>query len=416
MVRILISLFICLTIISCSDEDPNPNNPITTDPEEPSISDQGTIEDLQQDMIDLGFKTFLQIHGDTPEDENILISPLSIETALYMAANGAEKETLTEIRTALEMGDFYPSGVNEQYKKTIALISDDASDKTYLRSAQAAFYNPNLFDMDEGFRSALQDSYDADVFDDKFNLEAINGWADEKTNGRIPKVLDKIKEEEFMFLMNALYFLGDWEKPFPEESTYDNKFDFADGRRPTVPMMSQDASLHHYIGDDLSAADLQFKDRKFAMTFILPTDNVNTYLSDNSFEAIATRYKELVDDELSESRLQLYLPKFELKYKRELSKDLKAMGMVRAFDENDAQFGKVGNAGGNIFLTRVIHDTFLKIDEKGAEGAAVTTVGFGVESVPPTITFDRPFLLVLRHIETGVPIFIGKVNDPLKTQ
>jgi len=149
------------------------------------------------------------------------------------------------------------------------------------------------------------------------------------------------------------------------------------------------------------------------MTFIQPKNSVAEFLDENTYHEISERYTKLVSDQLQESRLLLKLPKFEVKYKRELSTDLKAMGMPRAFDMNNAQFQKVGNAGGNIYLTRVIHDTFLKIDEKGAEGAAVTTVGFGVESVPPTIIFDRPFLLVLRHVETGIPIFIGKISDPL---
>jgi len=413
MYRLVVSLFFCFVLSNCSDDTLDPTNPITANPDEPAIEEQGSLEDLQASMLSFGFKTFLQIHDDDPSEENILISPLSIETALYMASNGAEEETLSEMRSALEVGDFFPSGINVQFEKLLKIIEEDATDKTFLTSAQAAFYNPGLFDIDPSFKSNLEEFYQADVHDDKFNLEGINGWANEKTNGRIPKVLDKIKDEEFMFLMNALYFIGDWASPFPEESTADRNFNFVDGRRPTVKMMNQDMALHHYIGDDLSAADLYFKDGKYAMTFLLPEDSVNSYLSNNDFESLTTRYQELIDTQISESRLNLFLPKFEIKFKREISKDLRAMGMERAFDENRAQLSKVGNAGGNIYLTRVIHDTFLKINEKGAEGAAVTTVGFGAESVPPTIVFDRPFLLILRHVESGIPIFIGKISDPL---
>ena len=262
MNKIAYSFFLVILFIACSDNISDPPNPVVTDPEEPSIDEQGSLQDLQDDMLNLGFKTFFQINSDTPEDENILISPLSIETALYMAANGAEAETLDEIRAALEMGSFYPTGVNEKYKALIETINADASDKTYLNSAQAAFYNPGLFDIDETFKSNLENFYDADVYDDKFNLEAINGWANEKTNGRIPKVLDKIKEEEFMFVMNALYFLGDWEKPFAEESTIDGNFNFVNNQRPTVRMMNQDSGLPHYIGVDLKAVDLKFVESK----------------------------------------------------------------------------------------------------------------------------------------------------------
>lgn len=414
MIKYIVSFIICVAIFSCSDEDPSPNNPIVSDPEEPALEDQGSKEDLEESMVALGFKTFLEIQNADPSVENILISPFSIETALYMAANGAEDETLTEIRNALEFGEFYPSGINVQFEKIINAIEQDASKETFLNSSQAAFYNPGLFDMDTDFQSKLEDFYQADVYEDQFNVEAINGWANEKTNGRIPKVLDKIEEDEFMFLLNALYFLGDWEHPFPEESSFDSSFNFVDNRKPTVRMMSQDWSLSHYIGDDIIAVDLPFKDNKYTMTFILPEVDLNTFLANNDFESLNTRYQELIGTQLSESRLKLSIPKFEIKYTRELSTDLKAMGMPRAFDANNAQLSKVGNAGGNIYLTRVIHDTFLKIDEKGAEGAAVTTVGFGAESAPPRIVFDRPFLIILRHVESGVPIFIGKISDPIE--
>lgn len=413
MFRIIVALILGIGLISCSDENTPIVDPAIPGSTEPPIEEQGNQEDLQEDMINLGFKTFLQINSDSEDDENILISPLSIETALYMAANGAEEETLSEIRTALEMGDFYPNGINENYQQLIAAINADGSDKTFLTSAQAAFYNPSLFDIDETFQSNLENFYDAEVHDDKFNLESINGWANEKTNGRIPKVLDNIREDEFMFVMNALYFLGDWDVPFAEESTRDANFNFIDGRRPTVRMMNNDTSLPHYIGNDLSAVDLLFADEKFSMTFIRPDADINTFLAGHDFNSFAARYNELVNDQIQSERLDLFLPKFEIKYKRELSTDLKEMGMPRAFDMSSAQFKKVGMAGGNIYLSRVIHDTFLKIDEKGAEGAAVTTVGFGVESVPPTITFDKPFLVVIRHIESGIPIFIGKISDPL---
>lgn len=413
MYKLILLLLSGYLIIGCGDELMDPNDPIDQEINEPPLSDQGVSEDLYNDMIGLGFKTFMQINNDTEPDENILISPLSLETALYMAANGAEDETLQEIRSTLEFGDFYPSGINVLFKDLLAKIKADVTEKSTLNLSQAAFYNPNLFVINEDFKSNLEEFYTADVFDNKFDLESINGWANEKTEGRIPKVLDEIKDVEFMFLMNAMYFLGDWDSPFPIESTREASFQFYDGRRPTVPMMNHDGTFNYYIGDDIKAVDLKFVDHKFAMTFIQTPKAVDEYLGVNSYKELSETYTSLIRDQFKQSRLLLSIPKFQLTYKRELSDDLKAMGMVRAFDDGQAQFEKVGNAAGNIYLTRVIHDTFLKIDEKGAEGAAVTTVGFGAESIPPAIIFDEPFLFVLRHVETGIPIFIGKLMDPL---
>jgi len=240
MHKLIAFSFLITLFIACDDNIIDPVDPIISDNEEPALDEQGTDQDLYDSMIDLGFKTFLQVNG-SDDSENIIISPLSIETALYMASNGAQDETLSEIRDALDLGDFYPSGINEIFHNLMDQLSEDNTDKTLLNLSQAAFYNPNLFDIDSEFKNSLEQYYAADVFDDKFDLESINGWANEKTEGRIPKVLNEIKQEEFMFLMNALYFIGDWDKPFAAESTRDANFQFLDGRRPTVPMMDQDA-------------------------------------------------------------------------------------------------------------------------------------------------------------------------------
>ena len=406
----LILFFVLAVLVACSTNDPEPVLPVG--PEEPKIEEQGSKEDLQQAMIDFGFKSFLKINEETASDENILISPLSIESALFMTSNGAVDETLDEIRAGLELGDFYPSGINQFYHEIMDEIKEDASDKTFLNSSQAVFWNKGMIEVFDAFKSNLETSYDAELYPDDFTLEAINGWANEKTEGRIPKVLDKINADEVMFIMNALYFLGDWDKPFDANATYNKTFNLEGGQDKEVPMMNNDFSFLHFDGDDMKAVDLLFADQKFAMSFIQTNDGINEFLNNNSFKELSSTYDKLVNDQMYEGRILLALPKFELKFKRNISNDLKSLGIERAFQEANAQFGNLGQAGGNIFLTRVIHDTFLKIDEKGAEGAAVTTVGVGVESVPQPIVFDNPFLVVIRHIDSGIPIFIGKIMDP----
>lgn len=397
-------------LLACTAEDPDPISPV--DPSEPNIEDQGSLEDLQQAMINFGFKSFLQIHANTASDDNIIISPLSIESALYMTSNGAVDETLDGMRAALELGDFYPSGVNHYYEELIDKIYDDASDNTFLKSSQSVFWNKDMIEVFEDFKNTLESSYDAELYPDDFNLEAINGWANEKTEGRIPKILDVIRQDEVLFIMNALYFLGDWDKPFDSNATYTTSFNLENGDTKEVPLMNNDVSFLHYASEDMKAVDLLFADQKFAMTVIEFQDGMNSFLNETTFKDLASTYSDLVSDKFAERRILLGLPKFELKFNKNISDDLKALGMDRAFDEGNAQLFDLGRAGGNLYLSRVIHDTFLKIDEKGAEGAAVTIVGVGVESIPEPVIFDKPFLIVLRHVESGVPIFIGKIMDP----
>lgn len=406
-------LVLALSFFSCGEDSPNvPTNPIAPIFDEPALEDQGTAEDLQQAMLDFGFKAFLEINDNSPLDENIIISPLSISTALFMTSNGATDETLAEMRLALELDNFFPSGTNQRYQEIIEQINNDASGDTFLRSAQAVFWNQNLINVFEDFQDNMRAFYDADLVPDDFNVDAINEWADDNTEGRIPEILQELRPDEVMFLLNALYFIGDWDSPFEEGATSDRPFNLVDGSTIELSTMNNDFSYFNYSDETLKAVDLLFKGSDFSMTFIQPTTSVNDYLSEFSFQELSSLYTTLVNEQMQQSRVNLSLPKFELKYKRVISDDLKSLGMERAFQEANAQLGRLGQAGGNLFISRVIHDTFLKIDEKGAEGAAVTAVGVGVESAPPPFVFDQPFIIVLRHVDTNVPIFIGKIMDP----
>ena len=402
---IIKSIAICLVmaISACNQNEPDFTQPFP-------VGDFSQVE-LESAMLDFGFKAFYQINQTSEETENILISPLSIETALYMTNNGALNETQREITKTLELEDSHPDLVNLHYQSLALQIREDATDETFLNQSQAVFWS-DLMHVDPEFRSKLENFYDADFRADQFDLESINGWAEEKTEGRIPKVLEEIQEDEVMFLLNALYFLGDWNVPFAPEGTIKKDFHIDDNESLQVDMMHHDHPFHYYKGDDLNAVDLAFSEGKFAMTFIQPTTDVNDFIGENSFEEMSSIYESLIP-RLTNARLKLSLPKFELEYKRNITEDLKALGMPKAFSEN-AELSGLGTAGGHIYLSRVLHDTYLKIDEKGAEGAAVTTVGVAAESLPPSISLDRPFLFVLRHVDSGVPIFIGKIMDPTK--
>ncbi len=409
----MLLFIVTVAFFACGDEDPiNPINQTPPIIDEPALEDQGTVGDLTRAMIDFGFKSFLEINNNTPDDENIIISPLSIETALFMTSNGATDETLDELRQTLELGNFYPSGTNQRYKEIIEQINNDANDDTFLRSAQAVFWNENLISVFENFQDNMQGFYEADLVPDDFNVEAINAWADDNTEGRIPEILQELRPDEVLFLLNALYFIGDWDLPFEENATRDRPFNLVDGSTIELPTMNNDFSFFNYEDETVQAVDLFFEGANFSMTFIQPTTSINEYLTDFSFSELAAFYNGLVNDDMQQGRIDLSLPKFEIGYKRNISEDLQSLGMERAFQEANAQLFNLGQAGGNLFVSRVIHDTFLKIDEKGAEGAAVTAVGVGVESAPPPFVFDQPFMIVLRHVDTGLPIFIGKIMDP----
>ena len=370
-------------------------------------------------MINFGFKSFLEINSQSDTEENILISPLSIETALYMSMNGAIDRTFEEMLNALECEGLSRSEINQNYSEFQKVIAMDATAKNSLAIENAVFWDKGGIRVWDPFVRNMNGFYKSEMYDlprPEFTAEVINKWAEEKTEGRIPKVIDEIEEDEILFILNALYFIGDWSRTFVSKATRVDDFYLETGKTIKVDMMRQENSFKHYSDDELQAVDLSFVDDNYAMTFIQPTGGINQYLARKNFEQLAKLYKRLVCCKFQNEQIILNLPKFELSYKRNISDDLVALGMPRAFDEDYAEFQDLGRAGGNIFISRVIHDTFLKIDENGAEGAAVTTVAFAAESArmtpPLTFTFDKAFLVVLRHKSTGVPIFIGKMMDP----
>ena len=179
-----------------------------------------------------------------------------------------------------------------------------------------------------------------------------------------------------------------------------------------VPTMFQDNAFRFYQGDDLSIVESDLVDTSYTMWFMLPPEelSVEQWLAEKSMDWDLSAFS----DKLTYGRIFLEVPKFEVNYKINLNEVLKSMGMDIAFNESLADFSNIGDAGGNIFISRVEHKTFLKVDEKGVEGAAVTSVGFGVTSVPPTIRFDRPFLVLLMHKPTQTLIFMGKIEHPLQ--
>lgn len=386
------------------------DDPVVEDPILPSILEQGSIEDYQSISIDYGLSMFQDVVA--MGDENVLISPYSLQSALYMTMHGAKSETLEEFRKALNVGDFYPDGLATYYQELGSLLGP-TGENTNFNSQNRIYYYPTLYTPYENYITEIKDYYNGSIVEENFSdpatVDVINDWVSEATEGRIEKVLDEIASDEAIFLINALVFTADWGIGFEPNATYSRPFSKTDGTEIEVPMMSSDDIRPFYVGENFSAVDLPVKDDDYAVTFILSNESsdVNDFVGTFDLDL----YNEIYEN-LQEGRIQLYLPKFELATSMNMKDILIDRGMTNTF--TDADLSGMGSFAGNEYLTRVLHDVLIKVDERGIEGAAVTTVGVGVESVPPTLFFDKPFVFVVRHIETRVPIFIGKVGNPLE--
>ncbi len=396
MKRLPLILFTVIFINSCEKSGNVPFPDLDTSSLEASISTFGW---------DLFINTF-------DDQENSLLSPLSIHTAMTMALMGANGQTLEKMQEALHVPELSKSELRDGYTKLRHTMLSN-HDATFLSTNNALFLDPHRVDLFQEFLQDVEMGFSHEMeeldFDDPNAVDAINQWAAMVTNDRIKEVLEEIDNEEILFIINALYFLGDWELGFALETTQKQDFTNFDNSVSRVDMMFSDDNRPFYIGDGYSALDMDFKGGEYAMTFIVPDNDFSSFIHQFDSKGWYAYYKNLIDDKISTGRVLTSLPKFQLTTKYHLKEHLINMGMSHTFE--NADFTRMGTSPlGRIFLSRVIHDAFLKVDEKGVEGAAVTTVGVSATSLPPVIKFEKPFLYVIRHKETGIPVFLGAVK------
>ena len=404
MTKIIPIALLGLLFTACKKENNNPAGP-----------DPIPVEDVQEIAAinqSLGWKIFNKEHAAKP-DENILISPWSIQTAVQMAINGAKGNTLDEILELMDCKDCEVASLNQFHGDLTTMLTQQSGQPT-LTMANGYFYDPNRINLKTPFVNTLTDDYacgfkNLDFTAEETSLDQINTWVKNSTNGKIDKILEKITDMDVAFLINALHFKADWATGFAPESTYETDFTKADGSKVPVELVNADRNFTFRQGNDYNLVDIPFKDSTYSLTFIQPAKN-NT---DPDWHSKLDQAKWLaLYNDATYQRAIVAFPKLKLAYENDLIASLKALGVVDAFSDRNADFTDMGTSSNNIFINQIKHKAVLNVDEKGAEGAAVTSIGFGVTSLPPTFYFTSPFILVLRHIPTNTMIFTGYVADP----
>ena len=344
--------------------------------------------------------------------KNTLISPLSVLCALAMTANGAEDETLQQMEDVLgmtteEMNLYIYSYMqklpqNEKYKLSLA--------------NSIWFTDHERFTVNQDFLQTTADYYGADIYKAPFNEQTckdINNWVKEKTDGMIPSALDEIPADALMYLINALAFDAEWADIYEKHQVQDGEFTQEDRTKQECEFMYSTES--NYFEDEKATGFLKYyKSGKYAFVAMLPKEGVSVS------EYIASLSGESLNEMLSNpegATVYTSIPKFETSYSVEMTEILKSMGMTKAFDPNGADFSGLGSStGGNIHISRVIHKTFISVEEKGTKAAAVTIVepgdGAAMEpEQPKEVYLDRPFVYMLIDCENNIPFFIGTMMD-----
>lgn len=343
------------------------------------------------------------------EGKNVLISPLSIQLALAMTANGASSETLEEMQ-ALLGGDIPLDELNAYlYEYVNALPS---SDKYKVELANSIWFREqNDFEVYESFLQTNADYYKSQVYAAPFDdttVKQINEWVNVHTDGMIKKVLNSIDPQTMMYLINALVFDAEWAVPYDEYSVHDGTFTDLNGKACDVEYMSAEEGYYLETKDAVGFAK-NYKGGKYRFVALLPDEGVDVY------DYIASLDGEtLLDalDNMESASVFATMPKFSYEYDLEMTDVLSALGMPTAFTDS-ADFSAMSNR--ELYIGTVIHKTFIEVAEKGTRAGAVTVVGMDEECVPmykAVIKLDRPFVYLIIDTETNLPLFVGaKVGE-----
>ncbi|MCK9205100.1 MAG: serpin family protein [Bacteroidales bacterium] len=364
------------------------------------------------------FKLFHELNASS--DKNLFYSPFSISTALAMTYAGARNETALQMSQAM---NFQPSGeFHSDFSHLLNLMGEGTNGEIKLNIANGLWAQKDLKFLDS-YLSLVTSNYHSEIkkvdFRDKAEqekaLKEINTWVEHKTNEKIKNLLDRgdLSSMTRLVLVNAIYFYGDWAKPFTKESTMPKDFFLADQARSNVPFMNQVGRYPYYEDSNIKAIEMPYKGDKASMVIFLPVKNNGMAEFEKSFN---DKYYQEIIGSLQPNDVRLSLPKFQANFKINLETTLSQMGMPLAFSAVGADFsGMTGKR--DLFISKVIHQAFINVDEKGTEAAAATAVTMKCTSARPPSDLkdfdaDHPFIFLIKDNATGAILFMGKIMDP----
>jgi serpin B len=410
--RSLAALPLAALLVACAD----PAGPGGLPPVISTLPRQLT--SMEAEMVNaantFGFNLLKEVNTSFA-DSNIFMSPLSASMALGMTMNGAEGTTFEEMRSALGFGPRTYDELNSAYKSLIALLRG-LDPGVEFKIANAIYYD--LADLaaavEPAFLAQSHDYFDAEVkgldFRAPSTVDTVNAWASANTNGKIPRIIDRIEEQIVMLLMNAIYFKGDWRAAFKTSETSSQPFRSLRGVDVPVSMMHRKGGFRQGRTSNATVAELPYGGDAFVMTILLPDENVDV----NAFvSALTPAAWQQATANLHDAEVDIYLPKFKLAWEDTLNDELKRLGMRQAFIPDGAQFTRISRTMGNqLYVDFVKQKAYVDVNEEGTEAAAVTVVGVGVTSAPVPVRIDRPFVFAIRERLSGTVLFLGKIVEP----
>jgi serpin B len=418
---LLISLLVSFTLAGCGEHATAPDRErgVPRNAENPGQArfqdgSSGGRQAIVQADNRFGLTLFKEITAQDSES-NVVISPLSVAIALGMTVNGARGTTLEDMKAVLGLSGYSMDEVNRHYRGLVRLLLglDPAVE---FRVANSIWCREGI-PFKQDFLAACDAFFDAQVTSLDFGSpdasDIINSWVLDRTRGRITEIVDDpIDPLTMIFLINAIYFKGDWQHAFDPAETYDTSFMLSDGTLSPCRMMCQPETTDFYTylsAPGFDALDMPYGDSVFSMTILLPrygqpVESVIEELTWSDWEAWMQDFQPWSG--------RVLVPRFEIEYDLTMNDVLASIGMGIIFDHQRADFTRMCDFFGDFYVKKVKHKTYIRVDELGTEAAAVTSVEMGPTSVPDTFLVNRPFVFVIRENHHNTILFIGRVTDP----
>ena len=343
----------------------------------------------------------LQLIKEVENEENVLISPYSIKIALNMLKEGTNGDSLKQINRVIGNND-------------INIIRNDS-----VGMANGVFIKDKYRkEVSNKYIKLLKNDYKADVVFDSFQgPDRINNWVNDKTKKMIPKLMDSIDGDFVLALVNALSVDVKWADPFKCVNTQKEVFYKDDGTQINVAMMHKDSNGIYFETDDAKGVILPYKAKKgkqLEMIAILPNENLKSYIELFNDEELRK-----IDDYKESNRVSLYFPKFSYEYDwKSFKESLQNMGIKDVFDSGKADLSRMFDGASDYYVSKAIHKTYIDLDEEGTKAAATT--GFVISKNAAEaedkiiITFNKPFIYIIRDKDSNEFLFYGIVNHPNK--
>lgn len=398
------------------------------------LDDTGSTDDGAQSVVNSNNEFAFDLYKKFNENnkDNIFFSPYSISVALTMTFEGAKGKTADEMYEVLNL---FPKCVcktepcdncdqpEKRRPNTASIINEiNKSDKGYQLSTANALWAQKDYKFLNEYFSIIEKYYGGKVTNLDFAGESeksrktINSWVENQTNNKIKDLIPPgaINDMTRLVLTNAIYFKGTWILQFDKSKTKESDFKVTPEQTIKVPMMTltgEKARFNYAETDDLQILEMPYKGEELSMLVLLPKEQAIEKVEQSLSAEKLNEWRNM----LKERKIDIFLPKFKFETKYFMNDALQEMGITSAFDSTKADFsGMTGTK--DLYITNVIHQGFVEVNEEGTEAAAATAVIVGTTSIEIRNEFkaDHPFIFIIQQKDTGNILFIGKVSDPTK--